>query len=85
MVGLKNERKGNLEHEIRYHKFVISREATGLRLTFPFTFFSMKTLQFWRKQNANKKKIKITQKLDENKTDSPLLLLVNTKAKTMKN
>ena len=46
MVGLKNERKGNLEHEIRYHKFVISREATGLRLTFPFTFFSMKTLQF---------------------------------------
>ena len=45
----------------------------------------MKTLQFWRKQNANKKKIKITQKLDENKTDSRLLLLVNTKAKTMKN
>ena len=44
MVGLKNERKGNLEHEIRYHKFVISREATGLLLIFPFTFFSMKAL-----------------------------------------
>ena len=47
--------KEKLEHEIRYHKFAISNEGTGLRLTFSFNSIA----QFLYKENANKKKIKI--------------------------
>ena len=58
-----------MEHENRYHKFTFSHEETGFRLTFSFTFFFYNNIaQFLHKQNANKKKIKITQKLDETKT-----------------
>ena len=38
-MGVSNKRKENLEHEIRYHKFMISREEIGFRLTSSFTFF----------------------------------------------
>ena len=38
---MNNKRKENLEHEICYHKFVNTREETGLRLTFSFTSFSI--------------------------------------------
>ena len=61
---MNNKRGGNfeyskesVEHEIRYHKFVISREETGFRLTFSFTFFFCNSIaQFSHRQNANKKK-----------------------------
>ena len=62
--------KKNLEHKICFHKFAISHEETGLRLTFSFTFFPIIALHsfFLHKQNAYKRKMKIIQKLDETKT-----------------
>ena len=61
--------KESLEHEICYHKFAILHEETSLCLTFSFTFFFFHSIaQFLQKQNVNKKKIKIMQKLDETET-----------------
>ena len=47
--------KKNLEHEIRYHKFV--HEETGRRLTFSFTFFAMTALHsFYTNKMLTRKK-----------------------------
>ena len=47
--------KKNLEHEIRYHKFV--HEETGRRLTFSFTFFAMTALHsFYTNKILTRKK-----------------------------
>ena len=80
---MNNKRKENLEHEICYHKFVNTREETGLRLTFSFTSFSIIALD-----NFDTNKMLTRKKSEKYKTGrkqgSPLLLLVNSKAKTMK-
>ena len=33
--------KENLKHDVRYYKFAILHEETGLYLTFSFTFFTI--------------------------------------------
>ena len=64
-MGVNNRRranfeynKENLEHEMRYHKFAISHEEeTGLRLTFSFTFFSIKAMHnFYTNKVLTRKK-----------------------------
>ena len=74
--------KENLEQEIHYHKFAISHEETGLRLTFSFPFFSITALQsFYTNKMLTRKK---NTKTGRNQNSS-LLLLVNSEAKTTEN